>query len=107
MRFFVALAFIAATVSSFAQKPGSVTTMSASAAILKAPRPKYPYSAKKHGSGGAGVFVLHTDQHTGIVSSVTVQKSMGSSLLDQCAIDALRRWRFKPDTLLARKSSSR
>jgi TonB family protein len=83
----------------FAQKNGSVTTMPASAAIISAPRPNYPDSAKKHGIGGAGVFVLHVDRHAGVVSSVTVQKSTGSKLLDQSGIDCFRKWRFKPDVI--------
>jgi TonB family protein len=98
-RVLILLACAAAGGSMFAQKPGVVSTMPASAAIVNAPRPNYPDSAKKHGVGGAGVFVLHVDRHTGLVSSVSVQKSTGSSLLDQCGTDAFRKWRFKPDVI--------
>ena len=60
-----------------------------------APRPVYPDSAKKHGIGGQGVFVMHVDVNTGVVRSVEIKQSTGVSLLDRCATDALRRWRFK------------
>jgi TonB family protein len=101
MRFhaLIVLVCIAAGNTMFAQKPSAVSTMPASAALVNAPRPSYPNSAKKHGIGGAGVFVLHVDRHTGLVSSVSVQKSTGSSLLDRCGTDAFRKWRFKPDTI--------
>jgi len=66
---------IASVASASAQKTGVVSTMPASAAIISVPRPSYPDSAKKHGIGGGGVFVLHVDRHAGTVSSVSVQKS--------------------------------
>ena len=79
-----------------ASKPSATPSIQAAKAIaIAAPRPQYPDSAKKHGIGGGGVFVLHVDTKTGIVSSVTVQKSTGVPLLDHCAIDAFQKWRFK------------
>jgi TonB family protein len=73
--------------------PGAVN---AKAVVLEAPRPEYPKDLRQRGVTGAGVFVLHVNRRTGVVTSVTVQQSTGVARLDACAIDAFRRWRFKP-----------
>jgi TonB family protein len=52
-------------------------------------------SAREGGIGGGGVFVQHVDRATGTVTEVTVERSTGSELLDRCAVDALRRWKYK------------
>jgi TonB family protein len=52
----------------------------------------------KHGIGGGGVFVQHIDTSSGTVTSVTVKQSTGHALLDRCAVEALRRWRYKTPT---------
>jgi len=63
---------------------------------LYAPPPSYPSLPDGRKPQGAGVFVLHVDTHKGIVTSVTVKKSTGAAILDNAAIDAFVRWRFKP-----------
>src|SRR4051812_13554380 len=68
----------------------------AKALALNAPRPVYPASLRKRHVGGAGVFVLHVDLATGVVSSVSVQMSTGVSLLDRTCIDTFQKWRFRP-----------
>jgi len=40
------------------------------------------------------MFALHLNRKTGIVKFVTVEKSTGSKLLDNAAIDCFKRWRF-------------
>jgi TonB family protein len=63
---------------------------------LFAPKPEYPESLRKQHKGGAGLFVLHVDTETGLVSSVTVRQSTGLPLLDDTCKKSLLRWRFKP-----------
>ena len=60
--------------------------------------PEYPLTAKQHGVGGAGIFHQHINRETGDVNSVTIKKSTGHALLDQCAVDALRQWKYKAPT---------
>jgi TonB family protein len=71
----------------------------AKAVVLFAPKPEYPDAARKQRLTGGGVFVLHVDLFTGIVKSVRTEKSTGHLLLDQCAMAAFEKWRFKPDTI--------
>jgi TonB family protein len=72
------------------------TAYAADASVLVAPRPdKLPEAARLHLSGN-GVFVMNMDTATGKVKSVEVQKSTGNSLLDRSAIQAFKRWRFRP-----------
>jgi TonB family protein len=61
---------------------------------LFAPAPKYPLSARIHYWTGNGIFISKT-RPDGTVSAVDVRQSTGHEILDQSAIAALRRWRFK------------
>jgi TonB family protein len=77
-----------------------LTTIVASAAdsamkrAVSVPRPdKLPEASARH-LAGSGEFVLHVDKASGSVKSVTVAKSTGQPLLDQSAIQTLKRCRF-------------
>src|SRR5437762_2998969 len=63
-----------------------------------APRPLYPIVyrtlPKSQWPHGSGIFTVHIDQKSGLVTSVSVKKSTGSSILDKTAIDSLGRWKF-------------
>ena len=61
---------------------------------IYAPKPEYPPEARAHNIGGSGLYVLHLNRKTGTVKFVTIEKSTGSKLLDNAAIDCLKRWRF-------------
>ena len=61
---------------------------------IYAPKPEYPPEARARNIGGSGMFALHLNRKTGIVKFVTVEKSTGSKLLDNAAIDCFKRWRF-------------
>ena len=63
---------------------------------IYAPKPDYPELLRKQHRGGAGVFVLHVNTETGLVSSVEASKSTGIPLLDASCKAAFMRWRFKP-----------
>jgi periplasmic protein TonB len=82
-----------------APSPSTPENTPVKALVLEAPQPEYPESLKAHGIGGDGVFVLYVDSETGAVASVSIQKSTGVRDLDDCAVKALRRWRFKPRTI--------
>ena len=63
--------------------------------IISHPKPKYPSSAKLAGHQGT-VTLSFTVSSSGKVISVRVSKSSGHSSLDNAAVSAIRRWRFKP-----------
>ncbi len=63
--------------------------------LLSAPRPEYPYDARRRNLQGSGMFILRV-RADGTVSRVDVEDSTGSPLLDQTAIAAYSKWRFKP-----------
>src|SRR6266516_1461195 len=62
--------------------PGMMTASQAKAMAISAPRPDYPYEA---GSGS--------------VTDTTMAQSIGNPILDNAAVSAFRRWRFKPTTV--------
>ena len=68
----------------------SVKTM-----VTYAPRPVYPYEARRQRVTGSGVALLTVDQTSGTVTDVIMAQSCGNSILDKSTLDALRRWRFK------------
>ena len=63
---------------------------------VSAPRPDYPYEARTRGITGKGVAELTVDASTGTVTQARMAESTGSPVLDDAAVTAFRRWRFKP-----------
>ena len=63
-------------------------------------RPEYPIEARRARLTGIGVFVLNIDKRTGAVTSVDVETSTGSKVLDGYATNAFKTWRFKPGAIL-------
>jgi TonB family protein len=72
---------------------GSIRTSGSTA--LYAPRPDYPYEARRQNATGSGLAILTIDQF-GLVSGVRMEQSTGKSILDASALRAFARWRFKP-----------
>jgi TonB family protein len=68
----------------------------AKAVAVYAPRPDFPIEARYRRLTGSGVALLNVDPRTGEVVSVRMEKSMGHAMLDQAALAAFSRWRFKP-----------
>jgi TonB family protein len=68
---------------------------SVKAMVTYAPRPVYPYQARRQRATGSGVAVLTVDQTSGTVTKVIMAQSCGNAILDNSTLDALRRWRFK------------
>lgn len=59
--------------------------------------PYGPYRSDRFpGPQGSGLFQLKLDLKTGYVTNVTVAKSTGFAELDTSAVEALRKWRWKP-----------
>jgi len=83
-------------------KPANVGPMSMSSAkavAVSAPRPEYPYEARRSKITGSGVCVMTVDPGSGAVTSADMAQSTGSPILDNAATSAFRRWRFKPGTV--------
>lgn len=78
---------------------GSTSISSAKALAIHAPRPQYPYEARRDRITGSGVILVQVDRSSGLVTSTTVSQSTGSSVLDNAATTAFKRWRFKPGTV--------
>ena len=68
------------------------------ALAISAPRPAYPYEARRRQITGYGVAILDIDPVNGDVIGAAMSQSTGSPILDDSTLSALRRWRFKPGT---------
>jgi protein TonB len=76
--------------------PGSLSLSTAKVFAVSAPRPEYPYEARRARITGNGIAVIVVDPANGVVTDVTMAQSTGSPVLDNAAISGFRRWRFKP-----------
>lgn len=81
--------------SSLVRGPTTTSLRAAKAMVAYAPRPIYPYEARRQRLTGSGVALLTIDQISGTVIDVRMAQSCGNSILDNSTLDALRRWRFK------------
>jgi protein TonB len=79
--------------------PGSMPFSSAKVLAVNAPRPEYPYEARRQKITGDGLVVMTVDPADGNVTSVSMSKTTGSPFLDNAAIAGFKRWRFKPGTV--------
>jgi TonB family protein len=77
----------------------SLNFSSAKVLALTAPRPEYPYEARRQKITGSGVAVMSVDPGSGNVTDVILSTSTGSAFLDHAAIAGFRRWRFKPGSV--------
>jgi TonB family protein len=78
---------------------GPMSMSSAKAVAVNAPRPEYPYEARRSKITGSGVCVMTVDTASGSVTSAEMAQSCGNAILDNAATSAFRRWRFKPGTV--------
>lgn len=63
---------------------------------INAPRPAYPYEARRNHITGSGVALLDVNPANGLVLAGRIVESTGSSILDDSALGAFKRWRFRP-----------
>jgi len=66
---------------------------------IYAPRPEYPYEARRQRTTGSGSVALLIDSLTGSVTDARMEQSTGSSVLDNSTVSTLQRWRFKSGTV--------
>jgi TonB family protein len=71
----------------------------ARAVAIATPRPEYPYEARRARITGRGIAVMHVNPSTGVVTGAEMAQSTGHAVLDNAALSAFRRWRFKPGTV--------
>jgi TonB family protein len=76
--------------------PGPMSISGAKALAINSPRPEYPYEARSRHVMGSGVCVVSVDVASGAVTDATMAQSIGNPILDNAALSAFRRWRFKP-----------
>jgi periplasmic protein TonB len=79
--------------------PGMMSASQAKAVAVSAPRPEYPYEARSRHVTGSGVCLVTVDTSSGSVSDASMAQSLGNPILDNAAVSAFRRWRFKPGTV--------
>jgi TonB family protein len=79
--------------------PGSLPLSSARVFAVSAPRPEYPYEARRQRVTGDGIAVMTVDPVTGTVASVSMSKTTGSPFLDNAALVGFKRWRFRPGSV--------
>jgi TonB family protein len=79
-----------------AKPPGMMTASGAKAVAVSAPKPEYPYEARSRKITGSGVALLSVDVASGSVTDASMAQSIGNPILDNSALSAFRRWRFKP-----------
>jgi protein TonB len=58
-------------------------------------KPTYPELARRRGQEGLVQLLAHVDDR-GTLTELAVKKSSGYSLLDEAAMKAVRKWRFRP-----------
>jgi periplasmic protein TonB len=78
-----------------ARPSGVMSISTAKALAINSPRPEYPYEARSRKIMGSGVCVVSVDP-SGSVTDATMVQSIGNPILDNSAVSAFRRWRFKP-----------
>ena len=66
---------------------------------IYSPLPKYPRSALARHEEGKGLFVICIEIRTGLVRRVDIARSTGHADLDAVTVAALKKWRFKPNSL--------
>jgi len=67
------------------------------------PTPKYPAEARRGHITGKSLFHLHVSYATGDVTSVEILTSTGHPILDKAAVDTLKRWKFRPHSVIGVK----
>jgi len=70
------------------------------------PPPTYPRRARHRGIEGTVRLAVWVDA-AGAVEGVAVARSSGYDILDRCALDAVRSWRFDPATRNGRPEASK
>jgi TonB family protein len=62
--------------------------------------PDYPFEDRYAHHVGKGLYRLSLDLHTGAVTNISIVRSAGFKTLDEAAMEALRKWKFRPEKWL-------
>ena len=89
-----AIAPVVRKIGAAAQNPARFGSIKALA--INAPRPDYPYEARRQGTTGSGIALLIIDPQTGNVLDARMTFGTGSIILDNATLTAFKRWRFHP-----------
>lgn len=82
-----------------ASPPAAMSISSAKALAIYAPLPDYPSEARSRRITGSGVCAVSVDPRNGSVTEASMAQGTGDPRLDNAAISAFRKWRFKPGTV--------
>ena len=66
--------------------------------VTKKPMPVYPYNDRARKNTGSGLYRMEIDLKTGLVRKVAIVRSTGHNTLDEAAVNALSKWRFRPNS---------
>jgi protein TonB len=77
-------------------KPARLSVPGAKSLAVFAPSPRYPTDEQGTRPAGRGLVLIEIDEKTGSVTFAKMEKSTGNKLLDDAALEAFRRWRFRP-----------
>jgi TonB family protein len=77
--------------------PGVLSSSAVRALAIFAPKPDYPIEARRRHITGSGVCVVTIDPDGNVIDA-TMARSIGNPILDNAAVSAFRRWRFRPGT---------
>jgi TonB family protein len=94
--FLMAISLVSA--QTIASSPAVMAKPKGKALAIVAPPPRYPVDVQGRRPKGRGIVVMEVDTKTGWVISAKMQTSTGNKLLDDAAIQAFSRWRFKLGT---------
>jgi TonB family protein len=87
--------FVVSLADSSAQETANSEATKKKTLAIFAPKPK----RSPDWPDGRGVFFLNVNNETGEVKSVEVAQSTGHKVLDDSAVEAFQKWRFKPGTV--------
>src|SRR5881296_1772431 len=79
-----------------ASTPEITSYSSAKGLATFTPLPKYPSRVRSPGVTGNGVCIVSVDPASGRATAASMEQSTGDSILDKSAVNAFRKWRFKP-----------
>ncbi len=75
--------------------PGTSSNSGGANTALYAPRPDYPYEARRQNATGTGLVGLTIDPASGSVVSVQMKRTTGRAILDASALKTLALWKFR------------
>jgi len=95
----LAITLCGASAQTPASSSAAISAPRGKAVAIYAPPPDYPIDARERHLTGSGIALLRVDQKTGYVIAGRMLKSTGHIILDNAALSAFKRWRFKPGTM--------